>query len=329
MGGVTMAALTGAVSAAGGLGVLGGTFLTAEELRSEIVAVRRITNRPFGVDLLFPQDAPERVVGPAVPPFPEFLGDLLAEIRDLPAAPPPPLTTELARAQLAVVLEERVPVVFAALGTPSWVVEEAHGAGVKVVSLVGSSQQACQVAELGVDAIVAQGAEAGGHVGRVSTFVLVPQVVDRVRVPVLAAGGIADGRGLAAALVMGADGVWVGTRFVATVESAAHANHKRAILGMDEDDTVVSRCYTGKPSRVLRNQVTDRWRDHEKDILPMPWQRIWMEPLVAPAKLAGRVDLANFPTGQVGGRITDIPAAAEVVRRIVDEARTALTRSTQ
>jgi NAD(P)H-dependent flavin oxidoreductase YrpB (nitropropane dioxygenase family) len=158
-------------------------------------------------------------------------------------------------------------------------------------------------------------------------MVLLPQVVDAVTVPVLAAGGIADGRGLAAALVLGADGVWVGTRFLATVESAAHENHKRRILSIDEEATVVSRSFTGKPSRVLRNRFTDRWRGREDLILPMPWQRIWMEPLVAPAKPAGRVDIANFPTGQVAGAITDIPHAGDVVRRMVAEARDAFKRT--
>ncbi len=327
MGGVTMAPLAGAVSAAGGLGVLGATFLTAAELREEIAAVRRITDRPFGVDLLVPTDIPAGAGARPVPPFPDFLRDLLPEVDGLCGAPPPPLTLELARAQVEATLAERVPVLVCALGTPDWLVRDAHRAGTKVISMVGNVRQARRLADLGVDTIVAQGAEAGGHVGSVTTFVLVPQVVDAVRVPVLAAGGIADGRGLAAALMLGADGAWIGTRFLATLESSAHENHKKKILEIEDDGTVVSRSYTGKPSRVLRNRFTDRWKGHEAEIQPMPWQRIWMEPLVAPAKAAGRVDIANFPTGQVAGRIEDIPSAAEVVARIVSEARRALARA--
>ena len=140
----------------------------------------------------------------------------------------------------------------------------------------------------------------------------------------LAAGGIADGRGLAAALMLGADGVWVGTRFLASTESAAHDNHKEKILAADERDTVVSRSYTGKPSRILRNVFTQRWQDREADVLPMPWQRSWMAPLVAPAKGAGLTDIANFPTGQVAGRITSISPAAEIVREMVAEAQDVL-----
>ena len=201
-------------------------------------------------------------------------------------------------------LAERVPVLVSALGTPEWLVREAHRAGTKVMSLVGNVRQARRLEQMGVDVIIAQGAEAGGHVGSVTTLVLVPQVVDAVEVPVLAAGGIGDGRGVAAALMLGAEGAWIGTRFLATVESSAHENHKKKILAVDEEGTVVSRCYTGKPSRVLKNRFTDRWKGHGGEVLPMPWQRIWVERLVAPAKAAGRVDIANFPTGQVAGAIT-------------------------
>ena len=326
MGGVTLAPLAGAVSAAGGMGVLGATFLTPAELREEIAAVRRITDRPFGVDLLIPTDIPAEIGARAIPAFPTFLDDLLPEVEGLSGSPPPPLTLELARAQVEVTLAERVPVLVSALGTPEWLVREAHRAGTKVMSLVGNVRQARRLEQMGVDVIIAQGAEAGGHVGSVTTFVLVPQVVDAVEVPVLAAGGIGDGRGVAAALMLGAEGAWIGTRFLATLESSAHENHKKKILAVDEEGTVVSRCYTGKPSRVLKNRFTDRWKGHEAEIVPMPWQRIWVERLVAPAKAAGRVDIANFPTGQVAGAITDIPHAAAVVAQLVKETREALAR---
>ncbi|MBL8386376.1 MAG: nitronate monooxygenase [Burkholderiales bacterium] len=326
MGGVTMAPLAGAVSAAGGLGVIGATFCTPDELRAEIRAVRRITDRPFGVDLLVPGDIPPDVGARAVPPFPEFLADLLPEVAGLAGAPPPPLTLELAKAQLAVTLEEKVPLLVSALGTPPWLIDQCHRAGTRVMSIVGNVRQARRMEELGVDAVIAQGMEAGGHVGNVTTMVLVPAVVDAVRIPVLAAGGIVDGRGVAAGLVLGAQGAWIGTRFIATVEATAHENHKRRILEVDEEGTVVSRSYTGKPSRVLRNTFTDRWKGRDAELLPMPWQRIRVESLVAPAKAAGRVDIANFPTGQGAGAIRDMPTAADLVRRLVREAEAALCR---
>ena len=325
MGGVTMAPLTAAVSAAGGCGVVGATFCTPEELREEIRTVRRITDRPFGVDLLVPGDIPEDLSAREIPPFPDFLTDLLPKIEGLKGKPPPPLTIELARAQLAVTLDEKVPLMVSALGTPRWLIEECHRAGTKVMSMVGSVRHARRLEEIGVDAIVAQGMEAGGHVGTVTTMVLVPSVVDAVNIPVLAAGGIVDGRGIAAGLMLGAQGAWIGTRFIATEEATAHENHKHGILKADENGTVVSRCYTGKPSRVLSNEFTMRWRDRDRELLPMPWQRIRVN-LVAPAKAAGMTDIANFPTGQGAGAINDIVPAADLFRRLVEETEGALAR---
>ena len=326
MGGVTGAALAAAVSGAGGMGVLGATFMTADELGQEITAVRDATDRPFAVNVLIPGDIPAKDKRGKTPPFPEFLEDLLPGVAGLPHRSPPPLTLELARAQVDVALKARVAVIAAGLGTPDWLVDQVHGAGARVMSLVGSVHQARHTAERGADVIIAQGAEAGGHVGQIGTFVLVPAVAESVQVPVLAAGGIADGHGLAAALMLGADGVWVGTRFVASAEAAAHTNHKQQIVEASEQGTVVSRAYTGKPSRVLRNLFTERWEGHEAGTLPMPWQRDWMEPLVAPAKQAGHTDIGNFPTGQVAGRITSVLSAAEIVRQMVDEAQKLLAR---
>ena len=232
----------------------------------------------------------------------------------------------LACAQLAVTLDENVPLLVSGLGTPRWLVEECHRAGTLVMSMVGSVRQARRLDEMGVDVIVAQGMEAGGHVGTVTTLVLVPAVVDAVKAPVLAAGGIVDGRGIAAGMMLGAQGAWIGTRFIATLEATAHENHKRAIVAVDEDGTVVSRSYTGKPSRVLRNEYTDRWMGRDAEIMPMPWQRIRVQSLVAPAKDAGRIDIANFPTGQGAGSIRDILPAAELLRRLVAETEKALAR---
>jgi NAD(P)H-dependent flavin oxidoreductase YrpB (nitropropane dioxygenase family) len=326
MGGVTLAPLAGAVSAAGGLGTIGATFFTPDQLRAEIRAIRNITDRPFGVGLLIPGDIPQNVAERNVPPLPGFLADMLPEVVGLAAVSPPPLTLELARAQVDVAIEEDVAVICCGLGTPAWLIEQAHAAGIKVLSVVGSVRHARRAAQMGVDCIVAQGMEAGGHVGTITTMVLVPQVVAAVDMPVLAAGGISDGAGVAAALGLGADGVWIGTRFLATRESSAHENHKQRILAADENATEVSRCYTGKPSRVLKNRYTERWSGHADELLPMPWQRIMVEKLVAPAKAAGMGDICNFPTGQVAGAIEDVPPAAEVLDRLVAETVAALRR---
>ena len=328
MADVTLAPLAAAVSAAGGLGTLGVTFFPPDRLREEIRAVRRITDRPFGVGLLFPTDIATDVAAREVPPFPDFLADLLAEVEGLKGnPPPPPLTLELAEAQVAVALEERVPVIAAGLGTPEWLIERAHKVGTKIISLVGSTRQAEKAQSIGVDCVIAQGMEAGGHTGSVTTLVLVPNCARTLRIPVLAAGGIVNGEGIAASLACGAQGAWIGTRFIATQEATAHENHKRGIVAAGENGTAVSRCYTGKPSRILRNQVQDRWKGHEAEILPMPWQAMRIETLVEPAKANGRVDLANFPTGQGTGMIDDIPSAGDLVRRLSVETIAAIRRS--
>lgn len=326
MGGVARAELAAAVSEAGGLGLMGLTGCSPEEIRQEIARVRARTARPFGVGLLFPTDL--STVELKVPSrLPSFLAPVWEQVKDIPDPPPGPvLTRELARVQMAVLVEERVPVVACGLGTPEWVVQQARTAGVRVISLVGSVKAARSVDALGVDAIVAQGYEAGGHTGRVGTLVLVPQIVDAVRAPVIAAGGIVDGRGLVAALALGAQGALLGTRFLATPEAQTDAAHKQAIVAMDDDTTIVSRCYTGKPSRILRNRMTSLWAGHEDEILPMPAQRLWMDPLVRRARVAGLVDLVNYPTGQAATRIWDIQPAGEVVRQIVAEAAELLAR---
>lgn len=324
MGGVALVDLAVAVSNAGGCGTLGLTSFTPEEIRAMVREVRGRTGRPFGVGLMFPGDLPpSRVEAPAE--LPAFLRPVWERVRDLPLPPArPTLTEELARAQLAVLIEERVPLLACGLGTPGWVVERAHAARLRVASLVGSVSAARAVDALGVDLVVAQGHEAGGHTGRVTSFVLIPQVVDAVRVPVLAAGGIADGRGVAAALALGAQGVWVGTRLLATPEAAAAEEHKRRVVEMATDETVVSRCYTGKPSRVLRNTFVDLWTHHQDEVLAMPVQRVWMEPIVGRARAAGLVDIVNYPTGQVATGVRAIKPAAEVVRELVDDAVRAL-----
>lgn len=324
MGGVTMAPLAGAVSKAGGLGTLGGTFSTPEQLGDEIDAVRRITDKPFGVGLIIPTDIPPERSRANLPPFPEFLADLLPMVAGLSAQQPPTLTLDVAKAQLAVALKRNAPLVVCGLGTPAWAVEQCHAAGAKIMSVVGSAAQAREVAALGVDGIIAQGSEAGGHVGSISTLVLVPQVVDAVSVPVLAAGGIVDGRGIATAFTLGAQGAWMGTRFIATPEATTAQIHKTKIVDADERATVVSRCYTGKPSRVLRNTFTQRWAGHENEILKMPWQRLWLEDLVMPARQAGIAEIANYPTGQAASAIHDITPAGELVEQLVRETIAAL-----
>src|SRR5579875_2142823 len=297
MGGVSYAPLVAAVSEAGGFGCLGASTMSRDEMVEEIREVRRRTDRPFGVDLLT-----------AMP------GDLEGQVRQL--------------------IEEGASVFVAGLGVPSEVVDLCHDANVLVVNMCGKVEHARRAVAAGCDLVVAQGTEAGGHTGQVATMPLVPQIVDAVgdKVPVVAAGGIFDGRGLAAALALGAAGVWVGTRFIATPEARAVPGYKERLIEAHEDATVISRAYSGKTMRVLRNGYTDYWESHPDELQKFPFQAVRAAndgvfhlggdestPGVDPEREC-------FPAGQGAGRIGSVVPAAEVVRTVVEEAEAVLAR---
>ncbi len=301
MGEVARGSLALAVSRAGGLGVIGAAYFAPEELRREIRMVKEGTDLPFGVDILF---------APATDGSEDSQG-YAAEVE----------------AQIRVVLDERVPVLVSGLGSPGRVVPEAHDLGMSVMSIVGSAHQARQLAAEGVDIIIASGQEGGGHVGRVGTMALVPRVVDAVSVPVVAGGGIADGRGLVAALALGAQAVWLGTRFVATVEATAHINYKQRLVEIDESGTVVSRAHSGKPVRMIRNQFSDEWAARESEIRPFPLQLLHVGREASRlGRIEGNVDWGVLPSGQSAGLVDSVESAAVVVDRIMAEARAVLSR---
>jgi enoyl-[acyl-carrier protein] reductase II len=302
MGYVARSALAAAVSEAGGLGMIAAANLTPEELRQEIRRVRDRTDRPFGVDILF---ATVRVAGEEAQRF-----------------------TDAVRAWADVTIEERVPVLAAGLGNPGPVTAQAHRQGMKVMALCGNVKQARDHVANGVDIVIAQGHEAGGHTGRIAGLVLVPAVADAVApAPVVAAGGIADGRGLVAALALGAVGIWIGTRFIATHEAYCHDNYKRRVVDLSEEGTVVTRAATGKPCRLIRNNFTREWERREHEIQPFPIQgeRVGRAASLL-AREKGDVDNGNAPCGQSAALIRDVQPAAEVVRRLVEEAGAALDR---
>jgi enoyl-[acyl-carrier protein] reductase II len=216
-------------------------------------------------------------------------------------------------------------VIVSGLGNPAGIVDRAHSAGVVVMSLCGNVKQARRLEASGVDVVIAQGHEAGGHTGRIGTLTLVPQIVDAVRVPVLAAGGIADGRGLLAALALGAQGVWMGSRFIVSVEAYAHPNYKNKIIEIDEEGTTITRCHSGKPCRLVRNKFTDSWVGRESEIKPFPIQSVeYGFPLAEKARYEGMIDDGGLACGQVAGMITSIKPAGEIVRDVMAEARAAL-----
>ena len=294
MGGVAMADLTAAVSNAGGLGVIGGAMLTADGLREEIRKVKDMTDKPFAVDLLLAEGMPG-----------------LAE-------------------QIEAVYEEGVPVFASGLGNPAPYAAEMHGRGMKIIAVVGNVRNARRCAEGGTDIIVAQGHEGGGHTGRIATLALVPQVVDAVKpLPVVAAGGIADGRGLVAALALGACGIWVGTRFVATQEAFGHLNYKNKIVESNEEGTVITKAFTGKTARVIRNKYADDWLGREDEIKPFPFQLMVDGYKLEAAIGRGDTEIGFMPAGQISGLIHRLEKAEDVVRAFIEEADEVLAQMAQ
>jgi len=297
MGGVSYADLVAAVSEAGGFGCMGASTMGIDKMIDEIAAVRELTDKPFGVDLLT-----------AVP------GDL--------------------ETQVQAIITGGARIFVAGLGVPRDAIELCHRNNVLVMNMCGKVRHAIAAVEAGCDIVVAQGTEAGGHTGQIATMALVPQVVDAVgdRVPVVAAGGLFDGRGLAASLALGADGVWMGTRFIATPEARAVTGYKDALLRIDEAGTVISRGYTGKTCRVVRNDYTQYWDEHPADLQPFPAQ--FLRSMNDGANHLGLDETAPdidphkefWPSGQGAGAIDELVPAGDLVRRIVAEAEAVLGR---
>jgi nitronate monooxygenase len=304
---VARSALAAAVSSAGGLGVIAAAHGTPALLRDEIRRVRDLTDKPFGVDVLF---ATIRVAGHEVEQF-----------------------TDQVKGWVDVTLEERVPVLIAGLGNPGPVTAEAHRLGIKVMALCGNVKQARDHAANGVDVVIAQGHEAGGHTGRIGGMVLIPAVVDAVApTPVVAAGGIADGRGLAAALMLGASGVLMGTRFYATHEAAAAQAAKERICAATGDDTLRSivfdlsrRSVWPAPftGRCLRNAHAERWFGREVELMRNLDEE---SARYMAARRDGDFDIAAVIAGESSGLVRELSSARDVVEGIVREASALLAR---
>ncbi len=334
-GSTTPPKLVAAVSNAGGLGVIGGSPLQPEFIRERIRLTRELTDRPFGVDITLPRLAqtPHADVGNVReflerthPEHVSFVGEAI-EAFGLETQGPDRWskvkTPDMVRRQLDVVLEEEVPVLAVGLGDTAEVVPMAHARGMKVLALCGNVKQAVGHAANGVDVIVAQGYEAGGHTGRIANFPLIPQVVDAVRpAPVVTAGGIADGRGLAAALSLGAVGVWCGTVFLASRESEIHDDYKSQLIQGRTEDFVLDRYPSGKPSRHYRSPVIRKWEASGLQALEMPFQGMLNDQFRVAAESGKRVDVLSVPGGQIAGLLgeRDVRPAGEIVETMVREA---------
>jgi len=333
-----------AVSEAGGLGVLGGAGYTVEELREAIREIRKLTGCPFGVDLLLPaatvaagdsphEDVREIRLADALNMLPpshrEWFQKTKSELGlpDSEAVISSGTTTSRPHAAVAVCIEEDVPLFCAGLGNPGFMVEAAHAAGMKVLGIAGNAKNVRRIAEGGADLVVAQGHEAGGHTGRVGSMALWPQAIDAAApVPVLAAGGIGDGRGLAAALAMGCAGVWVGTRFLASEEGGALDVQKQAIVHASDEDTRRTTIYTGKTSRATYNRFHDLWEESGLEPLNFPVQVVLASAIVDMFNQAGNVEYVGPFAGQVSGLIDEIKPAGEIVADMVEQAADILTR---
>ncbi len=306
MGFVARGELAAAVSGAGGLGTLGAATMPASELRDEIALIQRKTDKPFAVDLLFAKGRG----GNSAQPF-----------------------TDDVQEALEVVFETRVPILVSGLGNPEPIIPRCRDAGMTVLSLTGNTKNAKRLAESGVDAVIAQGYDGGGHTGRVGGMALLPAVLDAVDIPVLYAGGVGDGRGLAATVVMGGEGVWCGTRFIATPEAWGHDNYKGAVVEIDDEGTTRTRCFSGKPCRMYENKTTKAWESQELEsaIEPFPLQMRnvakWLgkDPYMA-GRRDGEVDIGACAMGQSAAVIDAVTPAADVVLQIMEEATRALER---
>ncbi len=313
-----------AVSEAGGLGSLPCGMLTPDRIRAEVAAVRAGTDRPFNLNFFCQRGDP-----PAEAEGARWFARLAAYYAELGVEPPSGLTagrTPFDEALCALVEELRPPVVSFHCGLPAEpLVDRVRATGATVLSSATTVAEARWLAERGCDVIIAQGAEAGGHRGmfltdapaqQVGTLALVPQVVDAVDVPVIAAGGIADSRGVAAARALGAQGVQVGTAFLRTPEAITSEVHRRALAEATDDATVLTNVMTGRPARGIVNRVVDEVGPLSDDAPAYPFATSGIAPLRAAAEARGSADFSPLWAGQAATLARDEPAA-EVIRRLV------------
>lgn len=283
---VSTAELVAAVSEAGGIGVIGAGLMPANLMREQIRKTKTLTSKPFGVNLMLLSEHIEQLV--------------------------------------QVVLDEGVPLVTTGAGNPGIYLDRFKAKGIKVFPVVPSVALAKRLERQGVDGLIAEGMESGGHIGESTTMALVPQIVDVVNIPVIAAGGIGDGRGIAAALMLGADGVQMGTRFIVAHECTVHEDYKAAVLKAGDRDTVVTGRPTGHPVRILKNRLAkELLRMEAEGASPEEFERIGTGKLRA-AAVEGDVDFGSVMAGQIAGLVNKRQSASEIMEEIMRDAEAAL-----
>lgn len=324
-GGTTTPELVAAVSAAGGLGTLGAGYMNAEQIRQAIRTIRELTDKPFGVNLFIPEEYDgEQPVAASV-------ATAMNEVRDRLGIPADPAVTRFAEPfveQMAVVIEEQVPVFSFTFGMldPRWMAKlKQYGA--TVIGTATTVREAIALEASGVDMITAQGSEAGGHRGSflpdspcnlVGTMALVPQMVDRVSIPVIAAGGIMDGRGIAAAFALGAQAVQLGTAFLTCVESGAHPAYKREVRETNDEATVITRAFSGKSARGIQNEFMTLLAPHDHELPPYPVQNALTRDIRTAAAKQDRTEYLSLWAGQAASLSRSL-RAEELVALLVEE----------
>jgi len=279
---ISDACLAAAVSEAGGLGIIAAGNNPPEELKKEIDKIRLLTDKPFGINVML------------LNTYAKDISELLAE--------------------------EKVPIIITGAGNPSVYMKMWKEAGIKVIPVVPSVAYAKHLEKIGADALICEGTESGGHVGEITTMCLTPQVVDAVKIPVIAAGGIADGRGIVAVLSLGAQGVQVGTRFLAAKECNVHQNYKTRVLKANDTDTAVTGRVTGHPVRVLKNKLVSQFKELEKnnssveEYENLGRRRLYM------AAVEGDIDYGSVMSGQIAGLVNKEQTCEEIITEMFNEA---------
>lgn len=286
---IANASLASAVSEAGGLGIIAGGTAPVELVRGEVRKAKEITSKPIGVNIM-----------------------LLS-----------PHAEEMAK----MVCEEGVKVVTTGAGTPGKYMDMWKAHNIKVIPVVPSVAIAKRMVRSGADAIIVEGTEAGGHVGELTTMVLVPQIVDAVDVPVIAAGGIGDGRGMAAAFMLGADAVQVGTRFLTAYECTVHDDYKRKILNAKDIDTIVTGRRTGHPVRVIKNKLSRSFQELDLNVAPLEEYEKLGAGALARAVLEGDMENGSIMAGQIAAIVNKEESCKDIINDLMTEANKLLNKS--
>lgn len=280
---VADASLAGAVSNAGGLGIIAAGNAPKEVIKEQIRKCREITDKPFGVNIML------------MSPFADDMIDL--------------------------VIEEKVEVITTGAGNPAKYMDRLKEAGIKVIPVVPTVALAQRMEKVGASAVVAEGTEAGGHIGELTTMVLVPQVADAVSIPVIAAGGVADGRGMAASFALGAEGVQIGTRFICSDECSVHENYKELVLKAKDRDAIVTGRPTGHPVRTLKNKLAKEYLRLEKEGAPVEELEKLGAGALRMATIEGDKAKGSFMAGQSAAMVNDIKPCSKIIEDILKEAK--------